>query len=60
MSAAPSVRQYGFYYDSSRCSGCKACQGACKDRNDLEIGILWRRVYRDPGRRLEEGERSRP
>jgi anaerobic dimethyl sulfoxide reductase subunit B (iron-sulfur subunit) len=49
MSAAPSIRQYGFYYDSSRCSGCKACQGACKDKNDLEVGILWRRVYEIQG-----------
>ena len=29
------VRQYAFHYDASVCSGCKACQGACKDKNDL-------------------------
>ena len=38
-------KQYAFYFDSSRCSGCKTCQIACKDKNNLEIGILWRRVY---------------
>ncbi len=46
---APLVRQYAFYFDSSLCSGCKACQGACKDKNDLEVGILWRHVYEIAG-----------
>jgi anaerobic dimethyl sulfoxide reductase subunit B len=49
MSAAPLVRQYGFFFDSSLCSGCKACQGACKDKNDLEAGVLWRRVIEVAG-----------
>lgn len=38
-------KQYTFYFDSSRCSGCKTCQVACKDKNNLEVGIRWRRVY---------------
>ncbi|MGE5679304.1 MAG: DMSO/selenate family reductase complex B subunit [Bacillota bacterium] len=38
-------KQYAFFYDSSNCSGCKACQAACKDKNNLEVGVLWRRVY---------------
>ncbi|MFC2133637.1 DMSO/selenate family reductase complex B subunit [Bacteroidota bacterium] len=38
-------KQYGFYFDANSCSGCKACQVACKDKNDLPVGILWRRVY---------------
>lgn len=37
--------QWAFYLDVAACSGCKACQIACKDRNGLELGILWRRVY---------------
>lgn len=37
--------QYGFYVDSSKCTGCKTCQVACKDRKDLPVGINWRRVY---------------
>lgn len=36
--------QLGFYIDSSLCSGCKACQVACKDKKDLEVGRLFRRV----------------
>jgi anaerobic dimethyl sulfoxide reductase subunit B (iron-sulfur subunit) len=36
---------YTFLFDSSYCTGCKACQAACKDKNQLPIGILWRRVY---------------
>lgn len=43
------VKQYAFYFDSSSCSGCKACQVACKDKNGLETGVLWRRVYEVAG-----------
>ena len=40
---------YAFYFDSSACSGCKACQAACKDKHNLPVGILWRRVYEVSG-----------
>ncbi len=43
------MSRYAFYFDSSGCSGCKACQIACKDRNGLEVGLLWRRVYEVSG-----------
>jgi anaerobic dimethyl sulfoxide reductase subunit B (iron-sulfur subunit) len=36
---------YTFVFDESSCSGCKACQAACKDKNNLPLGVLWRRVY---------------
>ncbi len=36
--------QLAFYLDTTACSGCKACQMACKDTHDLEVGRLWRRV----------------
>lgn len=36
--------QKAFYFDSSVCIGCKACQTACKDDNNLPLGVLWRRV----------------
>jgi anaerobic dimethyl sulfoxide reductase subunit B (iron-sulfur subunit) len=29
------VAQYGFYFDQSRCSGCRACAVACKNWNAL-------------------------
>lgn len=38
-----------FHINSSACSGCKTCQVACKDRNDLAQGQLWRRVYEVEG-----------
>lgn len=41
--------QYAFYFDSNSCSGCKACQVACKDKHGLEVGRLWRRVYEVSG-----------
>lgn len=44
--APVSDKQLGFYIDSSRCSGCKACQVACKDKNNLEVGRRFRRVMK--------------
>lgn len=38
------MTQYGFYFDSSRCNGCKTCELACKDYNDLGKDILMRKV----------------
>jgi len=39
------TKQLGFYFNASACTGCKACQIACKDKNDLPVGVIWRRVY---------------
>lgn len=39
------MKQLGFYVDSSKCTGCKTCQIACKDNKDLDIGPKLRRVY---------------
>lgn len=43
------MKRLAFYFDSSKCSGCKTCQIACKDKNDLPLGIRWRRVYEVSG-----------
>jgi anaerobic dimethyl sulfoxide reductase subunit B (iron-sulfur subunit) len=40
---------YAFTFDASACSGCKACQIACKDKNNLPTGVLWRRVVEVSG-----------
>ena len=29
------MTQYGFYFDSTRCTGCRTCEMACKDYKDL-------------------------
>lgn len=47
--APVSDEQLGFFIDSSRCSGCKACQVACKDKNNLEVGRRFRRIYEVKG-----------
>lgn len=39
------MTQYGFYIDSAKCSGCKTCQVSCKDKNHLDVGRKFRRVY---------------
>jgi anaerobic dimethyl sulfoxide reductase subunit B (iron-sulfur subunit) len=38
-----------FTFDASSCTGCKACQVACKDAHGLPPGVLWRRVYEVTG-----------
>ena len=38
------MKQYGFYFDATRCTGCKACQSACADENGLEDGRGYRNV----------------
>ncbi|HPC84047.1 MAG TPA: dimethylsulfoxide reductase subunit B [Thermoanaerobaculaceae bacterium] len=43
------MTRLGFGVDTSACTGCKACQAACKDRNGLPVGVLWRRVYEISG-----------
>jgi len=48
------LTQLGFYINQSLCSGCKACSVSCKDKNDLDVGINFRRVYS-----FEEGEYNR-
>lgn len=40
---------YAFTFDARFCSGCKACQAACKDKNNLPTGVLWRRVVEVSG-----------
>ena len=37
--------QKAFYFDAETCIGCKTCQVACKDRNRLELGQLYRIVH---------------
>ena len=39
------MTQYAFYFDGTRCSGCKTCVLACKDEKDLDVGTAFRRVY---------------
>ena len=35
---------FAFYFDMTRCVGCRACQVACKDKNRLDVGMIWRRA----------------
>ena len=41
------MSQIGFYYNESACIGCRACQVACKDRNDVsdEVALRWVTSY---------------
>ena len=47
-----------FFLDTQICTGCKTCMIACKDKNDLPMGVRWRRVVEFAGGdwdRLEDG-----
>lgn len=41
--------QTGFYLQQDRCIGCMTCQVACKDKNDLDVGQLFRKVHEFSG-----------
>ena len=43
------AKQLGFYIDQNYCTGCKACQIACKDKHDTPLGVNWRRVVEYSG-----------
>ncbi len=50
------MAQSGFYFDCSRCTGCKTCELACKDYKDLDAETLFRKVYDCEGGEWTEGE----
>lgn len=37
-------KQYGFYVEVEKCVQCHACEVACKAKNNVELGVHWRRV----------------
>ena len=43
------MKQYGFYFDSDLCTGCKTCELACKDYKDLGTDVNFRRIYEYTG-----------
>ena len=46
------MKQIGFYFDQTRCTGCYTCSVACKDWNNIEAGPEnWMRVID-----IEEGK----
>lgn len=50
--------QYGFFIDSSRCTGCKTCELACKDYKDLTPDVSFRRIYEYAGGDWQEDNGS--
>lgn len=38
-------KQYGFFIDATKCTGCKTCVVACKDAHNLEVGRNFRTVH---------------
>lgn len=49
------ANQKGFFVNVERCIGCHTCELACKETNDLEVGVRWRRV-----RTVEGGAYPKP
>lgn len=55
------AKQLGFYVNLADCTGCKACEIACKDRKELPIGVRWRRVYEyGGGEWIQDGDQYAP
>ena len=54
-------KQLAFHIDASICTGCKACQIACQDKNNLPQTMFWRHVVRyEGGNWVREGSTLRP
>jgi anaerobic dimethyl sulfoxide reductase subunit B (iron-sulfur subunit) len=43
------LKKPAFFLDVQICTGCKTCIIACKDKNDLPMGVRWRRVVEFAG-----------
>ena len=43
------LKRPAFFLDTQICTGCKTCMIACKDKNDLPMGVRWRRVVEFAG-----------
>ena len=43
------LKRPAFFLDAQICTGCKTCIIACKDKNDLPMGVRWRRVVEFAG-----------
>ena len=43
------MKNYVFYFDASRCTGCKTCELACKDYHDLSPQVAFRKIYEYSG-----------
>lgn len=55
------AKQLGFYVNLANCTGCKACEIACKDKSSLPSGVRWRRVYEfSGGEWVQEGDQFVP
>ena len=42
-------KQLAFYFEQKHCVGCNTCQVVCKDKNNLELGEQFRKVYEITG-----------
>ncbi len=47
-------KQLAFYFEQKNCTGCMTCQVACKDKHDLAVGQLFRKVYEVAGGSYQE------
>lgn len=50
------MNRYAFYFDASRCTGCKTCELACKDYHDLSPKVAFRKVYEYVGGGIDVDE----
>ncbi|MDR2672131.1 MAG: 4Fe-4S binding protein [Coriobacteriales bacterium] len=52
------MAQHAFFFDGTRCSGCKTCVYACKDKKNLKAGSTYRHVYEYTGGQTRKDEQG--
>jgi anaerobic dimethyl sulfoxide reductase subunit B (iron-sulfur subunit) len=52
------MSQYGFYFTSDKCTGCKTCVMACKDAHSLPVGRNFRTVHEYVGGGWKKDEKG--
>ncbi len=52
------MTQYGFYFDATRCTGCKTCEAACRDYHSLSTDSTYRHVYELEGGTWDKDEKG--
>lgn len=50
------MTQYAFAFDSTRCTGCKTCEMACKDYKHLSPDFSYRKVFEYAGGSCDQND----
>ncbi|MDO6620919.1 4Fe-4S dicluster domain-containing protein [Pseudomonadota bacterium] len=54
------ITQYGFYFDTRKCVGCRKCHRVCNKKFDVEKSVSTRRVYKYGDERIPTALSKQP